>query len=202
MTPLKKPLIKVTGWLAAAGLGLLLLGSAASGLMIKVPLSALTAGAETIVLGRVVEVRCSWSLDNSLIVTLTTIEVQESMKGRLSSRRLVVQTEGGRVGDLSLAVSDEPVFTDGETVLLFLKPLPESYSGANSVLSLTSPDPVYRMLEKAQGKYSVDADGQARKTGYRLLEADGSDEASLPLTALKKRLKSLIQGAARSRGTP
>jgi hypothetical protein len=188
--------------LAAAGLGLLLLGSAASGLMIKVPLSALTAGAETIVLGRVVEVRCSWSLDNSLIVTLTTIEVQESMKGGLSSRRLAVQTEGGRVGDLALAVSDEPVFVAGETVLLFLKPLPERFSGANSVLTLTSPEPVFRMQEKAQGKYSVDADGQARKTGYRLLEADGSDETSLPLSALKERLKSLIRGASRSRRMP
>jgi hypothetical protein len=188
--------------LAAAGLGLLLLGSAASGLMIKAPLSSLTAGAETIVLGRVAEVRSSWSLDNSLIVTLTTVEIQESMKGRLSSRRLVVQTQGGRIGDLFLAVSDEPVFTEGETVLLFLKPLPERYSGANSVLTLTSPDPVFRMLEKAQGKYSVDADGLARKTGYRLLEADGSDEASLPLTALRERLKSLLRGSARSRRTP
>ena len=202
MMPMKESPMKTPLRPAAFGAALFLLASAASGLMIKVPLAALTTGAETIVLGRVAEVRSSWSLDNSLIVTLTTIEIQESMKGRLSSRRLVVQTEGGQVGDLSLSVSDEPVFAVGETVLLFLKPLPARFSGANSVLVLTSPDPVFRMLEKAQGKYSVDADGQARKTGYRLIDADGSDETSLPLTTLQQRITSLVRGSSRARRTP
>ena len=188
--------------LAAAALGVLAFGLSASGLMIKAPLADLTAGAAAIVLGRVIEARSSWSLDNSLIVTLTTIEVRETLKGRSVSRLIAVQTPGGQVGDLRLAVSDEPGFAADETVLLFLKPLSSRLSGANSILALTSPEPVYTLLEKAQGKYSIDGNGLAVKTGYRLLAADGSDDTSLPLDELKKRIRALLRGPAAARRIP
>lgn len=188
--------------IAAAVSGVIALGLSAAGLMVKAPLSDLAAGAEAIVLGRVIEARSSWSLDGSLIVTVTTIEVQETIKGRTGSARIAVQTPGGQVGDLRLTVSDEPEFETNEAVLLFLKPVKSRFSGANSVLALASLAPVYELLEKAQGKYSIGQDGLARKTGFRLLAADGSDDTSMPLGELKARLKTLLRRPAAARRTP
>jgi hypothetical protein len=188
--------------LVAAALGFACLGLPAAALMIKAPLADLVAGAEMILVGRVTQVRSSWSLDNSLIVTLASIEVEESIKGRASSRRIAVQTRGGQVGDLGLAVSDEPSFTPGETVLVFLKRLPARFCPANSVLVLTSAEPVYEILEKAQGKYSVGADGLAQKTGYRLLAADDSNDVSLPVEVLKARIRALLRSTSMARRRP
>jgi hypothetical protein len=188
--------------LVAAALGFISLGLTAAALMIKTPLPDLVGGAEAIVVGRVTQVRSSWSLDNNLIVTLTSIEVKETIKGRTSSRRIAVQTPGGQVGDLRLAVSDEPSFTMDETVLVFLRPLPSRFSPANSVLSLRSPVPVYELLEKAQGKYSIGADGVAQKAGYRLLAADESDDTSLPIEELKARIRALLRERISARRTP
>ena len=194
--------MKKTFRFAASALGVLALGLSASGLMVKASLADLAGGAELILLGRVIEARSSWSLDNSLIVTLTTIEVRGTIKGRTMSRRIAVQTPGGQVGDLRLTVSDEPAFAADETVLLFLKPLPARFSGANSILVLNSPAPVYEMLDKAQGKYSIGEDGLARKAGYRLLAVDESDDTALPLIELTARIKTLLRRPAAARRTP
>jgi hypothetical protein len=161
--------MKKTFRFAASALGVLALGLSASGLMVKASLADLAGGAELILLGRVIEARSSWSLDNSLIVTLTTIEVRETIKGRAVFRRIAVQTPGGQVGDLRLTVSDEPV---------------------------------YEMLDKAQGKYSIGEDGLARKAGYRLLAVDESDDTALPLIELTARIKTLLRRPAAARRTP
>jgi hypothetical protein len=188
--------------LAAAAFGFAWLVLTAAALMIKVPLSDLVGGAEEIILGRVTQVRSSWSLDNSLIVTLTSIEVRETIKGRTSSRTILIQTPGGQIGDLRLAVSDEPSFTTDETVLVFLRPLPTRFCPANSVLSLRSPIPVYELQEKAQGKYSIGADGVAQKTGYRLLTADEPNDTSLPVEELKARIRAQLHNPSSVRRMP
>ena len=188
--------------LVAAALGFASLVLTAAALMIKAPLTDLVDGAEAILVGRVIQVRSSWSLDNSLIVTLASIKVEETIKGRTSSRIIAVQTSGGQIGDLRLAVSDEPSFTMNETVLVFLKRLPARFSPANSVLALTSPEPVYEILEKAQGKYSVGAAGVAQKTGYRLLAADASNDTSLPVETLKARIRAMLRTPSPARRTP
>lgn len=188
--------------LVAAALGFISLGLTAAALMIKAPLPDLVAGAEAIVVGRVTQVRSSWSLDNNLIVTLTSIEVKETIKGGAAAPTILIQTPGGQIGDLRLAVSDEPSFTTDETVLVFLRPLPSRFSPTNSVLSLRSPAPVYELLEKAQGKYSIRADGVAQKAGYRLLGADESNDTSLPIDELKARIRALLRQRIPERRTP
>ncbi len=190
------------GRIVAAALGFAALGLTADALMIKALLGDLVGGAEAIVVGRVTKVLSSWSLDNRLIVTLVSIEVEETIKGRTSPRTIAVQLAGGQIGDLRLAVSDEPSFAADETVLVFLRRLPARFSPADSVLSLTSPDPVYEILEKAQGKYSVGPDGLAQKTGYSLLSADAGNDTSLPIEELKARIRTLLRTSSSARRLP
>jgi hypothetical protein len=181
---------------AAIVLALGLCGAPAGALMIKAPLADLVAGAEAIVLGRVTDVRCSWSLDGNLIVTVVSIQIQQTLKGRTSAPTIIIQTPGGQIGDLRLDVSDAPRFRTEESVLVFLKSPRPGFSPANSILALRSAGRVYEILEKAQGKYSIDADGMAQKNGYHLLAPDTAGDASLPLSELKLRIRSLLRNPA------
>lgn len=72
-----------------------------------------------VVQGRVSEVESRWNDDHSQIVTLAAIEVTEAFKG-VGTGRLVVEVEGGRVGDDAIFVSGSPTFEPGEDVLVFL----------------------------------------------------------------------------------
>jgi len=172
----------------------------AGGVMIKVPLADLVQGAQTIVQGRVLEVRSAWSLDNSLIVTLVSLQIQEILKGQAAAPTILIQTPGGQVGDLRLVVSDAPGFNVNETVLVFLKAISTRFSPKISVLALQSEGPVYEVLEKAQGKYSIDAAGLAGKKGYDLLTAAGDNDAALPLSDLKARIKIFLHDPGPAHG--
>lgn len=71
----------------------------------------------------VARVRCSaaesrW--EGSSVWTVTTFDVQETMKGKVPSQ-ITVRLPGGRVGHLTAAVDGAPRFSLGEEVVLFLE---------------------------------------------------------------------------------
>ena len=82
-----------------------------------------------IVLGTVESVESGWSDDGRIIVTRTTVTVERSLKGGPRAR-VVVETPGGRVGDLAMVASGAPVFHAGERLLLFLEPAGAATGGA------------------------------------------------------------------------
>ena len=84
-------------------------------------LKEITGQADVIVLGTVESVESGWSDDGRIIVTRATVSVERSFKGGPRAR-VVVETPGGKVGDLAMVASGAPVLHAGERLVLFLEP--------------------------------------------------------------------------------
>lgn len=110
-------------WAAPALVMALLLPAAASALMVEVPLPQLLARAADIVSADVVARQSRWTPDGSTIETEVTLRLTGSLKGDLRAGELVtVVVEGGEVGDRGIRVEHQPVFRDGESVVVCLRP--------------------------------------------------------------------------------
>jgi hypothetical protein len=163
--------------------------------MIKIPLKRLVYESEAIVIGRVHSIQCEWSLDKQLILTVVKVRVQETIRGDLMMPEIMLEVPGGRMGDLSLKVSDVPAFEEGEQVLIFLRSIKNfsdtkhSFTVAQNYLSS------FEVFGKAQGKYSIDADGMAAKNGYETTAEDEDSEKSISLARLKAQIRTILQEA-------
>src|SRR3954463_7569611 len=81
-------------------------------------LQDLATRSQSIVQGIVRASRSYWGPDGKLILTNTTIEVTESIKGQ-AVRTIEVTTVGGRIGDTVLHVAGMPAFAPGESTIVF-----------------------------------------------------------------------------------
>jgi hypothetical protein len=80
-------------------------------------------GAERIVVGRVAAVSPRFATNeygDRLIVSDVRIQVEEVLKGRADAS-LVMELEGGQIGDLRLEVSDLPEMAAGDRAVFFLR---------------------------------------------------------------------------------
>ena len=105
-------------------LGLLLLPvlgavSILSAMMVELSPRELAARADVIVTGNVTGVTSEWNDSHSMIFTDVTIAAEQFDKGAAPGR-LTVRVPGGEVGEVGLAVEDEPSFTPGQRVALHL----------------------------------------------------------------------------------
>ncbi len=171
-------------------------------MMIKLPLQQLTLAADIIVLGDVEDVRCEWSLNKEIILTVTTVRVKEIWKGEVQKSRVFIQTPGGTIGDLTLKVSDVSVFQKGENVLVFLKTIENVKHLQNSFSVSANYLPSFSVFGKAQGKYSIDRNKIARKSGYSILKKDMEnqdveEDNVLALSELEARIKVMIKNDLR-----
>jgi len=95
-------------------------GVARSTTVIPPSLDALVAGANTIFVAEVMNVRADWKPTprGRVIVTLVTFRVEEVWKGNVGA---VTQLEfpGGEIGDLGMKVHGMPVFRLGQRDVLF-----------------------------------------------------------------------------------
>lgn len=82
-------------------------------------LQDLSAEAEVVVVGTVAEQQARFNDDQTLILTDTTIRVEETLAGETGGW-VTVSEYGGIVGDKGLVVSGLPRFREGDRVLLFL----------------------------------------------------------------------------------
>ncbi len=108
---------------------LLFISSVASVLMVSVADAATRRpvdiperlqGAERAVVGQVVSVEPVWLRTESgdeLIVSRVRVLVEETLKG-LPAAEVVVEVEGGQIGELTLSVSDMPVMRAGERAVV------------------------------------------------------------------------------------
>ena len=81
-----------------------------------------TRGAERVVVGRVESVRGVWrenEFGDRLIVSVVHVIVEETLKGE-RQQAIDVEVEGGRIGDLTLRVSDLATFSAGERAVFYL----------------------------------------------------------------------------------
>lgn len=121
----------------------------------RLTLEDLASRSQTIVQGTVRGSRSYWSPDGKLILTNTTIEVSESIKGQ-SARSVEVTTVGGRIGDTVLHVGGMPTFLPGESTIIFT----QRSNGYVTVLGMS------------QGKFTV-ANGQVANSPSELSFPDG-----------------------------
>ncbi len=98
--------------------------------LLKASLEDLTKASTSIVHGETVQVRSFWTSDNRYIMTEATIQVEETVRG-MASTSIVVTIPGGRVGNTEYEVSDMPVFSEGEEVVVFVS---RHSSGSNMVV--------------------------------------------------------------------
>jgi hypothetical protein len=112
-----------------AGLGFLCLAlgllssqrEAAASIVRALDLAELTARADQIVVGDIVDVRSDWDSSHRTIFTTVDVLVRESWKGGTpKDARIHIRQLGGTVGDIEMTVHGMPAFSLGERALLFL----------------------------------------------------------------------------------
>ena len=141
---------------------LILSASQACGTMRGLSTAALTVNSDVVVRGDVESVEPFWGKDGKAIMTRATVLVSTIVKGVVLERRVVVEYEGGEIDGLVFYVSDVSPMKPGENVVLFLKRNQVIMNGAT-----------YSIVGQAQGKYTVDKEGIARKGGFSAVsEAD------------------------------
>ena len=141
----------------------------------RLSLEDMTKKSNSIVLGRVRASRVYWS--GNVILTTTTINVTETIKGQVS-RDIEVTTVGGTVGDTTLHVSGMPAFQSGEDAVVFV----EKSGVFSTVVGL------------AQGKFTVDNGEVANTvTDLQFPDGNGGRPLKMPLEIFRKQLKSIIE---------
>lgn len=87
----------------------------------KFSLEDLVHKSSKIVVGRCVSTESRWNGKNTLILTTSTVEISDQIKGETDGMIRVV-TVGGTVNGITQTVSGMPQFEPGEEVILFLEP--------------------------------------------------------------------------------
>lgn len=122
--------------------------------MIKLSLEQLATEADTIALGTVMRQASAWNAQYTAIYTDVTVTVEEVIKGS-PVEEVTFRIAGGIVGEIGLRTSNDPVFQDGERVIVFL--------GTQGVPA--------RVVGLHQGKYTV-RDGTVMRDGQTITVAD------------------------------
>jgi hypothetical protein len=91
-----------------------------------VDLSALARGADRIVVATVTQVTPAFQRNefgDELIVSHTRLRIEAGLKGRgkAGEQDVVLELEGGTIGDLTLEVSDLPSLERGDRAVVFLR---------------------------------------------------------------------------------
>ncbi|MGE3841482.1 MAG: hypothetical protein AB7I50_07830 [Vicinamibacterales bacterium] len=89
----------------------------------RVPVAERTRGARHVVVASVADVQPRFERNrfgDQLIVSRVRLRIDESLKGP-AAREVVMDVEGGTIGDLTLSVSDLPALKPGERGVFFLE---------------------------------------------------------------------------------
>ena len=103
---------------------LLLPAPARASVLLQLKLENLVAHAESIVEAEVISSRGFWSADRRSINTETTLRVERGLLERerpAAGQTIVVNTLGGKVGNVRMHVAGAPRLREGERVILFLE---------------------------------------------------------------------------------
>lgn len=127
-------------------------------------IKSLSKGADLILTGKVTKQQSEWTHNKSRIITKTTIQVDEYLKGNGNRNFVVVTHPGGEIDGVGELYSHMPEFKNDEEVLLFLKK------------EKNSPD--YNVFSGEEGKISI----VRNKKGEKITPSN------LPLGTLKMQI--------------
>jgi len=89
-------------------------------LMRAMPFDDKVAHAASIVLGKCVATKSQWDPEHRFIVTYSTFQVEDSIKGA-SAAQVTIVTPGGTVGNLQQDTIGVPTFREGDENIVFTK---------------------------------------------------------------------------------
>ncbi|MGE5603769.1 MAG: matrixin family metalloprotease [Nitrososphaerales archaeon] len=143
-----------------AALAAFLLAGRTDATSIRLPLTELSASSPLVVRGRVERIESAWNADRQIDSTVY-VRLAEVPRGRLSAGALIpVRVHGGTVDGLTMVSSEEPTFSVGEDVYLFLGELQGD---------------AYRLPAGYQGKFDVagdEASNPAWKGGLKITDLE------------------------------
>lgn len=99
--------------------GIGLLPSLGASAMIKRSLERLSQETDLILFGTVTKQVSAWNDQHTAIHTDVTVAVEEAIKGS-PGEEMTFRVSGGIVGDIGMRTSTDPVFQEGEQVIVFL----------------------------------------------------------------------------------
>ena len=142
--------------------------------------SELTSLSDLVIRGNVESVQSYWSSDHTTIITQAVIVYNTVIRGTTREKKITVEYEGGEVGDTGLRVSDSAEIKTGEDVVLFLKGGKSRRAGQ-----------AFRIVGKAQGKYTVGSDGIARKKGFSVIDGQEMIDNNIPVQTLMEKIRKI-----------
>lgn len=160
----------------------------ASALMEPLATTTLVDRAECIVEGQVTNVTSRWTDDHSRIVTEVTLDVTDILLG--DTNRVTFLYEGGVVNGLGLRVSDMPMMTKGQHVLVFLRSQTPTEAKRDQIIGDRSRS--FALQSAAQGLYRIE-NGRAKKDGFTVLGDPQDIDRDVPYTILKERIQNRLR---------
>ena len=130
-------------------------------------------------MGKVEKTVAHWSEDGKTITTSATIQINNVIRGNLIKKKVIVEYPGGEIGNIGLKVSDVLSLNAGEDVILFL---------ARKNLK---DDSVYKISGKAQGHYTIDKNGIARKGGFSVIGNKDIIDNNVPVNTLIDKIRKI-----------
>ena len=119
-------------------------------IIVKLKLPDLVQRAQAVFVGQAVKTDMHWTADRKHIVTDTTFNVRQPLRGGTrAGGRITIRTLGGVVDGIGMRVSGSPVFRKGDEVLLFT----EQRGGHRYVVGMTQG--AYRISRDARGRAMV-----------------------------------------------
>lgn len=119
---------------------------AAATVVVPLSLKELSLQADLIIIGRCEEIKSAWDTGRQKIFTYVTVFAEQCLKvdkGKCPPR-VTIREPGGTVDDIAMRVGGVPDFEKNESVLVFLKRIPDSF---------------YEVAGLSQGKFRVILDG-------------------------------------------
>ncbi len=157
---------------------LAVLPSPSTAIMEGISTEELTRSSDIVVDGDVIDSRAFWSSDGKTIITRAVVLMREVIRGKLLRKKIVVEYDGGEIGQTGLMVSDMATLKKGERVILFLR-AGKSRRGGNA----------FQIVGKGQGKYLIGADNIARKRGVTVLRGRELIDNDIPVDILKDKIR-------------
>ncbi len=117
----------------------------AHGLLVQMTVAELTKASDTILTGTVAQVGPSWQATNGWVFTPITVNASEFLKSPTSQEVVQLRIDGGFTTCGGLVVEDQPSFSKGQSVLLFL-----------GITSYNSADSYLYVVGGPQGKYTIE----------------------------------------------
>lgn len=147
--------------------------------MIALSTEELTKLSENVIVGKVEKTVAQWSEDGKTIITRATIQINNVIRGNLNKNKIIVEYPGGAIGDIELIVSDVSSLKVGEKVMLFL------------TRKNLKDDSVFKIAGKAQGHYTIDKNGIARKGGFSVIGNKYTIDNNVPVNTLIDKIRKI-----------